>query len=270
MSKIDIHSIVDSDTNTVTYIVSDPATKAAAVIDPVLDSEPDGRHRTTSADAIIRYLDDNRLSLEWILETCIHVDHLTASQYLKQKRGGHVATGEGFKAIQRSMSELLNFQVGHEQSDEAFDYLFADGEVFHLGHILVEVMLTPGHTPCCVSYRIEDAVFVGDTLVLPELGAPRTDLPNSCAKTLYHSSQRVFSLPEHTRVFLGHQSTSQNIQQQFETSILQERRGNQALSSDTNELDFIESCLARDEQLSKPKLNLNAIKWNMQAGISDQ
>lgn len=268
MTKIDIAAFADEETRNITYVLVDKASGQAAVVDSILRLNPQtGAIDTTGADAVIEYLDNHNLALEWILETCIHSDHLTASAYLKQQRGGQIGIGEGFKQVQSKLSEVLEISGEGIRNEDDFDCIFADGEVFHLGHLPVEVLLTPGHTPCCVCYRIDNAIFVGDALLMPTDGTPRTDLPNSCARHMYQSIQRLLALPDNTRIFLGHGANPSCPEAyQYETSVVEQRRVNQQLNSDQSEKTFVAEKVLLDAKLPKPRLKLHAIRWNMHAG----
>lgn len=268
MNKLNIQSFFDNATNTVTYVISDLASKQAAVIDPVLDFDPNaGKLNAQSADKIIAFLDDNNLSLEWILETHAHADHITASSYLKEKRGGQIGIGEHIKKVQSTFKKTFNLNGDLPCDGSQFDHLFEDGEMIKLGHLSIEVMHTPGHTPACVSYKVEDAIFVGDTLFMPDYGTARADFPNGSAKTLYQSIQRILALPDSTRIFVGHDYLSEKRDSyQWETSVLQEKCHNIHLGKGVSEQDFVERRNTRDASLPVPRLLLPAIQINIRAG----
>jgi len=195
----------DDVTNTATYVVSEPDGRSCAVIDSVLDYEAKaGRTATTSADNVIAYIRENKLNCEWILETHAHADHFSAAPYLKNKVGGKIAIGEHIPEIQRVFGGIFNAGHAFKSDGSQFDELFKDGEIFHIGAMPVHVIFTPGHTPACVSYHIGDAVFVGDTLFMPDYGTARCDFPGGDAATLYSSIQKIFELPDKTRMFLCH------------------------------------------------------------------
>lgn len=268
MSKLDIHAFFDNNTQTVTYVVTDKATLSTAIIDPVLDFDQSaGRLYSQSADAIIAYLDENNLRLEWILETHAHADHITASHYIKQQRGGQVGIGADIKKVQSTFKRIFNLGDEFACNGSQFDFLFDDGEIINLGHLSIHILHTPGHTPACVSYLVEDAVFVGDTLFMPDFGTARADFPNGSAKVLYQSIQKLLSLPDRTRVFVGHDYKSDTRDEYaWETSIFQEKRNNIHVKMGTTEQDFVRLREQRDAKLPVPKLLLPAIQLNIRAG----
>ena len=268
MNKLNIQSFFDNATNTITYVISDLASRQAAVIDPVLDFDPNaGTLSAQSADTIITFLDDHNLSLEWILETHAHADHITASHYLKEKRGGQIGIGEHIKKVQSTFKKTFNLNGDLPCDGSQFDHLFEDGEMIKLGHLSIEVMHTPGHTPACVSYKVEDAIFVGDTLFMPDYGTARADFPSGSARTLYQSIQRILSLPDSTRIFVGHDYLNEKRDvYQWETSVLQEKCHNIHLRNGTSEQDFVELRNTRDAKLPVPRLLLPAIQINIRAG----
>jgi len=268
MSKLNIQPFFDENTQTVTYVVVDKATCLAAVIDPVLDFDsPSGKISSTSADKVIAFLDDNNLRLEWILETHAHADHITASNYIKTKRGGQIGIGEHIKKVQSTFKKIFNFNDDLACDGSQFDFLFEDGEIISLGHLNFHVIHTPGHTPACVSYLIEDAIFVGDTIFMPDFGTARADFPSGNAKILYQSIQRILSLPEQTRIFVGHDYKSPTRDQYaWETTVLQEKRNNIHVKLGTTESDFVSMRESRDANLPVPKLLLPSIQLNIRAG----
>lgn len=268
MKNIDITPFFEPITNTVTYLVADLATNQAAVIDPVLDFDPSsGKLTSSSADKIIAYLDKNNLNLEWILETHAHADHITASNYLREKRGGETGIGTHIKKVQSTFKKIFNLNDDMSCEGEQFDYLFEDGEIIKLGHLEIQVIHTPGHTPACVSYKIGDAVFVGDTLFMPDYGTARTDFPNGSAKTLYQSIQRILALPENTRIFVGHDYKSDTRDEYaWETTVIEEKNHNVHIRKNVTEAEFVNMRNTRDATLPIPRLLLPAIQLNIQAG----
>ena len=201
----DIQHFFDENTNTFSYVVSDPVTLQCAIIDSVLDYDPASATTTTThADEIIAYINKNELTVEWILETHVHADHLTASQYLKSQLGGKIAMSHKISIVQETFSAIYNLDIKYFNSHQSFDYLFADHETFTIGELQAYNIPTPGHTPACLSYVIGDAVFVGDTLFMPDYGTARCDFPKGSAGQLYDSVQSLYELPEETRVFLCH------------------------------------------------------------------
>ena len=203
--KPDVKTFFDEATFTASHVVSDPSTKKAAIIDPVLDFDAaSGRSATHSADAMIDYVRQEGLDVEWILETHVHADHLTAAPYLKEKLGGKTGIGDHVNVIQKTFGEIFNAEAGFSRDGSQFDMLFEDGATFSIGSIEAKVIHTPGHTPACVTYLIGDAGFVGDTLFMPDYGTARCDFPGGDARTLYRSMQKLFALPGETRLFMCH------------------------------------------------------------------
>lgn len=268
MSKLVIKPFFDEDTFTITYVVTDKATSQSAVIDPVLDFDAQaGKLSSKRADEVIDYLDSHNLRLEWILETHAHADHITASHYLKQKRGGNIGIGENIKLVQSVFKKAFNLGDDMLCDGSQFDFLFEDGEIISLGHLNIEVMHTPGHTPACVSYLIEDAIFVGDTIFMPDFGTARTDFPSGSAKTLYHSIQKILALPDQTRIFVGHDYKSPTRDTYaWETTVLEEKRNNIHVKKGVSEQEFVEQRNTRDKTLPVPKLLLPSIQINIRAG----
>jgi glyoxylase-like metal-dependent hydrolase (beta-lactamase superfamily II) len=268
MSKLKIQAFFDYATETVTYVVIDKATCSTAVIDPVLDFDPSsGKLTSKSADKIIAFIDDNELRLEWILETHAHADHITASHYIKEKRGGQIGIGEHIKTVQGAFKKIFNLHAELATDGSQFDFLFEDGEIIPLGHLNIHVMHTPGHTPACVSYLIEDAVFVGDTIFMPDFGTARADFPNGSAGTLYQSIQKILALPEQTRIFVGHDYKSDTRDEYaWETTVFHEKRNNIHVKKGTSETEFVRLRETRDAKLPVPRLLLPSIQINIRAG----
>ena len=264
-----IESFFDKATHTVTYLVSDPATRAAAIIDPVLDYDPaTGETATVSADALVELAQARGLEIVWLLETHAHADHLSAGDYLRSRTGAPIGAGARIVETQQTFAERFGLET---PPAEVFDRLFADGEGFALGELEVEVLHTPGHTPACVSYRIGDAVFVGDTLFMPDFGTARADFPGGDAVTLYRSIRRILDLPPETRVFVGHDYLPKDGRKDFrwETTVAAEREANIHVGGGTSEADFVAMRQARDATLPPPKLLEPALKANIRAGATD-
>lgn len=264
-----VQAFFDGATNTVTYLVSDPVTGAAAVIDPVLDYDPaTGETATPSIDAVLAEVERQHLTLAWVLETHAHADHLSAGHYLRERTGAPVGIGARIHEVQETFAPKLGMET---PGSEVFDRLFADGERFALGDLTVEVIHTPGHTPACVSYRIGDAVFVGDTLFMPDFGTARADFPGGDAGTLYRSIQRILSLPGDTRVFVGHDYLPKDGRTDFrwQTTVAAERDGNIHVGAGATASDFIAMRTARDATLPPPKLLEPALRANIRAGAVD-
>jgi glyoxylase-like metal-dependent hydrolase (beta-lactamase superfamily II) len=268
MNKIEISPFFDEVTKTITYVVTDVASRQAAVIDPVLGFCPrTGVYRTENADQIIDFLSANNLQLEWILETNVHADHITAAKYFKSQRGGQIGIGEHVRKVEATYKQNVSLESKTPCNSQEFDYLFQDGEVFFLGHIEVEVIATPGCTPACVSYKIADAVFVGKTLFMPDLGAPQTDPPFGSAKALYQSIKKILSLPEFTRIFVGHgQRYIERDRSAWQTTVLQEKRDNIHVNNGITESAFVQSHAQGDGDASEATRSMPLLEMNMRAG----
>ncbi len=256
-------------TNTVTYLVSDPASGAAAILDPVLDYDAaTGATSTGSAETVLDAVRARGLDLVWLLETHAHADHLSAGDWLRRRTDTPIGVGDGIIAVQATFAPKLGMQT---PGREVFDRLFADGDRVALGTLEVEVIHTPGHTPACVSYRIGDAVFVGDTLFMPDFGTARADFPGGDAATLYRSIQRILALPPETRVFVGHDYLPKDGRADFrwETTVGAERDGNIHVGGGASEAGFVALRTARDATLPPPKLLEPALRANIRAGAVD-
>jgi glyoxylase-like metal-dependent hydrolase (beta-lactamase superfamily II) len=260
-----VDAVFDPATHTVTYVVSDPATGAAAIIDPVLDFDPaSGRTALTSMQMVLDLIDRQGLKLERVLETHAHADHLTAADEIRRARGVEIGIGERIDGVQAGFAALFDMA---DPGPAVFDQLYADGDRFALGGLEVEVMHTPGHTPACVSYRIGDAVFVGDTLFMPDYGTARCDFPGGDARTLYRSIQRLFALPPETRVFVGHDYLPEGRTDfRWETTVAAEMAGNIHLGGGRSEDEFAALREARDATLKVPALILPSLQINIRAG----
>lgn len=262
-----IRAYFDEPTNTVSYLVCDPDTRYAAVVDPVLDYDhASGKVSTRSAQKILQDINDDGLTLQWVLETHAHADHLSAAPFFQHKTGAHVVIGEHIVDVQRIFSKVFNLDnvscTGRE-----FDKLVKDGETFMLGNMKVSVMHTPGHTPACVSYRIGDAVFVGDTLFMPDYGTARADFPGGDARRLYRSIQRLLALPPSTRLFLCHDYKAPGREEYaWETTVGEQLAGNVHLRGGVTEDQFVAMREARDANLTAPKLLLPSIQVNIRGG----
>jgi glyoxylase-like metal-dependent hydrolase (beta-lactamase superfamily II) len=267
MSTPDVKAFFDEATFTVSYVVSDLATKRAAVIDPVLDYDPaSGRTDTISADEIVEYLKESNLDVDWIIETHVHADHLSAAPYLQQQVGGQTGIGANVTAVQSVFRDIFN--IGDLATDGSqFDHLFVNGESFKLGEIDAQVIATPGHTPACITYVIGDSAYVGDTLFMPDFGTARTDFPGGSAKQLYDSIQEILSLPGDTRLFMCHDYKAPGRDNfAWETSVKEQRDNNIHINKTVDEATFVELREGRDAQLGMPKLMLPSIQVNVRAG----
>lgn len=263
-----VQDFFDEATNTFSYVVSDPVTKRCAIIDSVLDYDPaSATTSTTQADRIIAYVKAQALQVEWILETHVHADHLTAAQYLKQELGGKIAISQKIAVVQETFAAIYHLDLKQVNANQPFDHLFEDGEHFKIGELDVYNIPTPGHTPACLSYVIEDAVFVGDTLFMPDYGTARCDFPKGSAPVLYDSVQKLFELPEDTRVFLCHDYLPESRHEyQGETDIQAQKSQNIHIHEGVSKAEFAQMRNQRDSGLSMPKLILPSIQINMKGG----
>jgi len=261
----DIAAFFDEATNSVSYLVSDPATRAAAVIDPVLDFDPaSGTIATRSADRILSAAGEQGLRIDWVLETHVHADHLSAAAVIRERTGAKVGIGRGISGVQAVFGPMLG---ARDLGDGDFDRLLADGEKISLGEMSIEVMATPGHTPACVSYQVGDAVFVGDTLFMPDYGTARTDFPGGDAAQLYRSIQRILSLPRETRLFMCHDYKAPGRDDfAWETTVGDEADRNVHIGGGKSEEDFVAMRHSRDATLCAPKLLYPAIQVNIRGG----
>lgn len=263
----EIRAFFDTATNTVSYLVTDPATREAAIIDPVLDFDPrSGKIETASADRILSAARQARARVVWILETHAHADHLSAARYLKARTGARLGIGAHIGEVQKIFGPLFNQKPAPTDGRE-FDALFRDGEAFNLGDLTVEVLATPGHTPACISYKLGDAVFVGDTLFMPDYGTARADFPGGDARTLYRSIRRLLALAPQTRLFLCHDyKTAERDAYAWETSVAEQRARNVHIREGIDEEQFVAMREARDATLAAPVLLLASIQVNIRAG----
>tara|TARA_R110000782_G_scaffold29887_6_gene74197 strand:+ start:540 stop:1403 length:864 start_codon:yes stop_codon:yes gene_type:complete len=266
--KPQVHAFFDEPTNTVSYAVVDEATRACAIVDSVLDYDAaSGRTSTTSADLIIDFVREKNLQVQWILETHVHADHLSAAPYIKHQVGGQIAIGKDVSTVQSAFGKLFNAEDGFRFDGSQFDHLFEDGETFSIGSIEGKTIHTPGHTPACMTYVIGDAAFVGDTLFMPDYGTARTDFPGGDAATLYQSIQRIFALPDETRLFLCHDYKAPGRDEyRWETTVAEERAHNVHVQTGVTETDFVNFRNERDAALGMPKLILPSVQVNMRAG----
>jgi glyoxylase-like metal-dependent hydrolase (beta-lactamase superfamily II) len=262
-----VQAFCDPATNTVSYIVHDPATKMAAIIDPVLDFTPrNGRIATTSADALLATTKAQGLEIVYLLETHAHADHLSAAHHLRQATGALVVIGSHITQVQTIFGELFEADdVTPDGSD--FDRLVADGDSLPLGDLQIEIMHTPGHTPACLTYVVGDAAFVGDTLFMPDYGTARADFPGGSATELYRSIRKILDLPLETRIFVGHDYLpAGRSDYRWETSVSEQRRGNIHVHDGVSETEFVNMRTARDKTLEAPQLILPSLQVNIRAG----
>ena len=267
MNTPSITAFFDAATFTVSYVVADPGTRRAAIIDPVLDFDPaSGRTSTKSADQLVAFVGENDLGVDWILETHVHADHLTAAPYLREKLGGVVGIGKHVTSVQEAFKGVFN--IGDLATDGSqFDRLFGDGDEFAVGGIAGQIIGTPGHTPACVTYVIGDAAFVGDTLFMPDFGTARTDFPGGNAAELYDSIQKILALPDDTRLYMCHDYKAPGRDEfAWETSVRKQRDNNIHINDTVSRDEFIAMREGRDAQLGVPKLILPSIQVNVRAG----
>jgi glyoxylase-like metal-dependent hydrolase (beta-lactamase superfamily II) len=268
MKRPEVHAFFDEASHTFSYVAWDPATGRAAVFDSVLDYDAaSGRTGHASADALIAFVRAQGLDVDWVIDTHVHADHLSAAPYVQAQLGGRLGIGEHIRDVQDTFGQLFNAGPGFRRDGSQFDHLFKDGERYMIGGIEAVAMHTPGHTPACMTHRVGDAAFVGDTLFMPDYGTARCDFPGGDARTLYRSIQRIFSLPQETRVFLCHDYKPAG-RDVFvhETTVGAERRDNIHVHDGIGEDDFVRMRNARDASLAVPALLLPAVQVNMRAG----
>ena len=262
-----VEAFFDPATYTISYVVIDPATKSAAVIDSVLDYNPNsGKTATDSADRILEFLKDTELTLEWILETHVHADHISGAPYLKEKTGAKTAIGASVTRVQETFAKAYNTGDELPVTGEQFDVLMEDGATFQVGELTGRVLHTPGHTPACITYVIEDAAFVGDTLFMPDFGTARCDFPGGDAAELYRSIHKILSLPAETRIFVGHDYAPGGRDYAWETSVAQQKADNIHVGGGRSEAEFVAMRTARDKTLEMPRLLLPSVQVNIRAG----
>jgi glyoxylase-like metal-dependent hydrolase (beta-lactamase superfamily II) len=263
----EINGFFDEVTNSVSYLVADPESREAAVIDPVLDFDPaSGTIATKSADEILASAKERGLRIAWVLETHVHADHLSAAAEIRRQTGAKIAIGVGVRDVQALFGPIFG-AIGIAPDGDDFDQLLNDGDTISLGELTIEAIATPGHTPACLSYRVGDAVFVGDTLFMPDYGTARTDFPGGDAAQLYRSIQRIFALPRETRLFMCHDYKAPGRSEYaWETTVGEETDRNVHIGGDTSEQAFVEMRRARDTTLCAPKLLYPAIQVNIRGG----
>ena len=267
-AAVQVRSFFDEATFTVTHVLSDPATGRAAIIDSVLDFDPaSGRTSTTSADAVIAYVREQGLEVEWLLETHAHADHLSAAPYLQEQLDGRLAIGRHILTVQNVFGKIFNEGSRFARDGSQFDHLFDEGDRFSVGSIPAIALHVPGHTPADMAYVIGDAVFIGDTLFMPDYGSARADFPGGDANILYRSVRRLLSLPEASRLFLCHDYKAPGRDTYaWETTVAEQRRSNVHLHDGVSEDDFVAMRKARDATLDMPRLILPSIQVNMRGG----
>jgi len=258
----------DTATNTVSYVVKDPAGRACAVIDSVLDFDyASGRTDTASADEVIDFIRKNDLELAWILESHVHADHLSAAPYIQEQLGGRIGIGENITLVQDTFGKVFNEGTAFQRDGSQFDQLFKQGDSFHIGQLRGDVLHTPGHTPACMTYVIGDAAFVGDTLFMPDFGTARCDFPGGSAQDLYNSIQTILSLPDETRIFVGHDYKAPGRDEfAWESTVGEQKARNIHVGDNADQESFVEMREARDATLAMPRLIVPSLQVNMRAG----
>ena len=264
----DVTAFFDPATNTITYLVQDPAGRACAVIDSVLDfDQASGRTFTRSADAVIAAIRARDLDLHWILETHVHADHLSAAPYIQEQLGGQIGIGERITVVQQTFGNIFNEGTRFQRDGSQFDRLFGDGDSLSVGQVRATVLHTPGHTPACLTYVIGDAAFVGDTLFMPDFGTARCDFPGGSADAMFDSVQKILALPDATRIFVGHDYKAPGREVfAWESTVAEQKARNIHIGAGRSKADFVALRQARDATLEMPRLILPSLQVNMRAG----
>lgn len=262
-----IQAFFDASTWTVSYVIVDNTSKCAAIVDPVLDFDfKSGRTATRQADRVLAYIRDHGLEVQWILETHAHADHLSAARYLQEAVGGRIAIGERIKEVQSAFKKLFNLERSFLPDGAQFDHLFKDDEVFKIGGLEARALPVPGHTPADMAYLVDGAVFVGDTLFMPDLGTARADFPGGDAHSLYRSVRRILALPPETRMFLCHDYPPPGRAAAWQTTVAEQRASNIHVRDGVGEAAFVKIRQARDAMLEVPTLILPSLQVNIRAG----
>ena len=264
----DITSFFDEATNTISYIVRDPNGSACAVIDSVLDFDfASGRTDTRSADKLINFVKENKLDVQWLLESHVHADHLSAAPYIQMEVGGKIGIGSHITDVQETFGKIFNEGTEFQRDGSQFDKLFVEGDTFHIGQLRGDVLHTPGHTPACMTYVIGDAAFVGDTLFMPDFGTARCDFPGGSSENLFSSIQKILTLPDATRIFVGHDYKAPGREHYaWETTVGEQKKKNIHIKSGKSKEDFVKLRDERDAKLAMPKLIVPSLQINMRAG----
>lgn len=265
--KPDVSPHFDEATNTITYIVTDPATQHCAIIDSVMDIDyAAGRITYNAADKLIKEIQDRGLTLDWIIETHVHADHLSAAPYIQSKLGGKIGVGEKIMVVQDTFGKVFNEGTEFQRDGSQFDALFKDGDTYQIGNMQAFAMYTPGHTPACMVHVVGDAAFAGDTLFMPDGGSARCDFPGGSADDLYDSIQKVLSLPDETRLFMCHDYGPNGRAIEWETTVAEQKADNIHVGAGKTREDFVKFRTERDAQLDMPKLIIPSLQVNMRAG----
>ena len=265
--KPEVEAFFDPATNTISYVVKDPSSNACAVIDSVMDIDyAAGRITYAHADAIIDYIRKNALKLEWIIETHVHADHLSAAPYIQQALGGKIGIGEKIMVVQETFGKIFNEGTEFQRDGSQFDALFKDGDTYSVGNMQAVAIYTPGHTPACMVHVMGNAAFVGDTLFMPDGGSARADFPGGDAATLYDSIQKVLALSDETRLFMCHDYGPNGRDIQWETTVAAEKEHNIHVGKGATKEQFVKFRTERDATLAMPKLIIPSLQVNMRAG----
>jgi glyoxylase-like metal-dependent hydrolase (beta-lactamase superfamily II) len=266
-ARPEVTAFFDEATNTVSYVVRDPASASCAIIDPVLDIDyAAGRLGHASADRLIAFIASHSLTLEWLIETHVHADHLSAAPYIQDRLGGQIGIGANITVVQDVFGKIFNEGSEFRRDGSQFDRLFQDGDRYRIGCLEATALLTPGHTPACMTHLIGDAAFVGDTLFMPDGGTARADFPGGDAHALYHSIRRILALPDATRIFICHDYAPGGREFRWETTVAEERAANIHIRDGTTEDAFVTLRTTRDATLAAPRLIIPSIQVNMRAG----
>jgi len=267
VAEPDVLPFLDKDTNTFSYIVKDPESNACAVIDSVVNYDPaSGGVSYEGADAIIKTIKDRKLQLEWVIETHVHADHLSAAPYIKNALGGKIAIGDQVSIVQKTFGRVFNADSDFAQDGSQFDHLFKDNEVYYVGKMAALAMHTPGHTPACMTHLIGNAAFVGDTIFMPDSGSARADFPGGDARILYRSIKKLLSLPPKTRLFMCHDYSTGERELEYESTIAEELANNIHVNAAVSEDQFVTMREAKDKSMEVPHLILPSLQVNMRAG----
>jgi glyoxylase-like metal-dependent hydrolase (beta-lactamase superfamily II) len=263
----DVTGFFDADTNTISYVVKDPASAHCAIIDAVMDFDYAAGHiGTASADRLVTFIRANGLTLDWLIETHAHADHLSGAPYIQARLGGKIGIGEHIREVQDVFGKVFNEGTEFQRDGSQFDRLFHDGDTYSIGSLTTRVIHTPGHTPACTTHVVGDAAFVGDTLFMPDGGTARADFPGGDARTLYRSIKRVLALPPETRLFMCHDYGPGGREIRWETTVARERADNIHVRDGIGEDEFVALRTARDKTLGQPKLIIPSLQVNMRAG----
>lgn len=267
-SSVLVKAFLDSDSETFSYVVSDPITNKGVVIDPVLDFDyKSGRTATTSAQTMLDYITAEQLDIEWVLETHAHADHLSGAPFFREQIGAKVAIGTEIKQVQKIFKEVFNLEKEFLPNGDVFDRLFDDGDVLQVGNLTIRIMHTPGHTPADLAYIVnEEVVFVGDTLFMPDVGTARCDFPGGDARTLYQSIHKLLALPGHMAMYVCHDYPPEGRSHEYETTVAKQRAENIHVGAGATEDEFVAKREARDATLEMPRLILPSIQVNIRAG----